>query len=247
MSFFDKLRQRFKRKTEISEPILIGPEVIEHLPSADDSKFYRDSKKLLQRFDEYITAAEAENETLCLELDDIIEQQEAIRIQIKSLDKEGSWHERSLLLRLDRLTHYGDNLKRRIEIYSQNIKLYLNLISKIQDIKAMRMNGLSEDRIETIWLEFKEAMEQYKQKLMSEEASFEKETVTTKQLEDRLTALKNKIRSPVDEDSTTKIEKHVEEKRDLQRIALDDFITNGIESGIEDTESGIEDNEVILE
>ena len=35
----------------------LASDYIEAMPSADDITFYRDSKRLLQRFDEYITAA----------------------------------------------------------------------------------------------------------------------------------------------------------------------------------------------
>lgn len=184
----------FKRKK--AEPAFEGPitpEMIEDLPSADDAKFHKNSKLLLQRFDEYITASEAELEALSIDLDDILEQSDVIKDQIFSLNKPRSWFERSMLMKLDRLTLHGDNLKQRIEIYSQNIKIYINLISKIQDVKAMRMNGLSEDKIETIWLEFKETMVQYKERIGAEEAGFQNESVTTSHLEDRLKKLRKEI------------------------------------------------------
>jgi hypothetical protein len=174
----------------------LTPEYIETLPSADDITFYRDSKRLLQRFDEYITAAEAEVEILSIELDDCLDQQSSLEKQLKHLNKPGSWHERHLLLKLDRIQVHCNNLKQRIEIYSQNIKIYLNLISKIQDIKAMRMNGLDEPKMEMIWVDFKETLEVYKDKLMTEEVSDDAEGVTTKNLEDRLTAIKNTVLAP---------------------------------------------------
>jgi len=116
--------------------------------------------------------------------------------QLKYLNKPGSWHERHLLLKLDRLQLHCGNLKQRIEIYSQNIKVYLNLISKIQDIKAMKMNGLDEPKMEMIWLDFKETLEIYKNKLITEEASIDSEGVTTTGLEDRLLSIKNAIIVP---------------------------------------------------
>jgi len=197
MSLFERLFKRRKPKPAFDGPIT--PEMIEDLPSADDAKFYKNSKLLLQRFDEYITAAEAELETLSMDLDDILEQSDVIKDKILTLNKPASWFERSMLMKLDRLTLLGDNLKQRIEIYSQNIKIYINLISKIQDVKAMRMNGLEEGKIETIWLEFKETMEQYKERINAEEAGFQNESVTTNHLEDRLKKLRKEILSEKEE------------------------------------------------
>lgn len=181
----------FRRKSE-DEPNLT-PEYIETLPAADDATFYRDSKRLLQRFDEYITSAEAESETLSIELDACLEQQDAIKEQLTEMDKPGSWHERHFLLKLDRLQLHSTNLMQRVEIYSQNIKIYLNLISKIQDVKAMRMNGLDPEKIETIWVEFQQTLDQYRDRVMTEAAGFHSEAVTTRQLEDRLVELQDTI------------------------------------------------------
>jgi chromosome segregation ATPase len=120
-------------KSKNSDPELT-PEYIESLPAADDITFHRDSKRLLQRFDEHMTAAETEVEVLSIELDTCLDQQSSLELQLKHLNKPNSWHERHLLLKLDRLHLHCNNLKRRIEIYSQNISIYLNMMSKIQDI-----------------------------------------------------------------------------------------------------------------
>lgn len=219
----------FKRKQ--AKPTFEGPitpEMIEDLPSADDAKFHRNSKLLLQRFDEYITASEAELETLSIDLDEILEQSDVIKDQIFSLNKPGSWFERSMLMKLDRLTLHGDNLKQRIEIYSQNIKIYINLISKIQDVKAMRMNGLAEDKIETIWLEFKETMVQYKERIGAEEAGFQNESVTTSHLEDRLKKLRKEIlKAPEVADTPESVEEKEEEAEG--RVPLVDFLNTKVE------------------
>lgn len=183
------IRRLFKKRAPTSTSDL-GPEEIESLPSADDATFYRDSKKLLQRFDEYITAAEVESETLSIELDDTLEQESLLVGTLQRLSKPGSWHEQHLLLKLDRLKTHGDNLKKRIQIYSQNIRVYLNLISKIEDMKAMRMNGLDEDKIENIWLEFKETFEEYKRRISSEDVAIEDESVLTHDQERRISELR---------------------------------------------------------
>jgi len=138
MGFWSILPRLFKKEEEdIKDELSLTPEIIESLPEADDASFYRDSKRLLQRFDEFITASEVECEALSISLDNTLEMQGSLKEQLRTLDKPKSWHERHLLLKLNRLQLHGENLKQRIEIYSQNIKIYLNLISKIQDIKAM--------------------------------------------------------------------------------------------------------------
>jgi hypothetical protein len=188
--FWKKL---FRRKQSTDDDISLTPEYIETLPASDDATFYKNSKRLLQRFDEYITAAEAESEQLSIELDGCIEQQDTLEDQLKDLNKPDSWHERHLLLKLDRLQLHSQNLMQRIEIYSQNIKIYLNLISKIQDIKAMRLNGLDENKIETIWIEFRETLDQYRNRVMTEEVGFHNEPVTTRELETRIDELKGSL------------------------------------------------------
>jgi len=185
----------FGRKPVVATAALI-PEQLENLPNADDASFYRDSKRLLQRFDEYITAAEAESESLCIELDETLENISILESQLKSLNKAGSWHERHILLKLDRLQLHSSNLKQRVEIYSQNIKVYLNLISKIQDIKAMRMNGLDETKIQTIWLEFKDTIEDYRDRISTEEAGFKNEAIASLTQESRLAEIKKALVPP---------------------------------------------------
>lgn len=219
---FNLLKKLFSRNHQTQDAPL-GPESIETLPAADDATFYRDSKKLLQRFDEYITAAEAESETLSIELDDTLEQQELIKEQLKRLNKPDSWHERHLLLKLDRLTVHGNNLKKRVEIYSQNIKVYLNLISKLEEIKAMRMNGLDESKIEAIWLEFKETLDEYKKRVGTEEAGFHEEPVLTNQQEVRLAELRKEVfpeqaQDELDEDDLDSEVPDKTKRRDLDSV-----------------------------
>jgi hypothetical protein len=230
-----KIFVRLFKKEAPSFPLT--PETIELLPEADDASFYRDSKRLLQRFDEFITTAEAECEALSIELDNTLEMENSISQQLKTLNKPGTWHERHLLLKLDRLQLHGDNLKQRIEIYSQNIKVYLNLISKIQDIKAMRMNGLDEDKIETIWVEFKETIEEYRQRVSAEEAGFKNEAIFSMAQEDRLKELRESVmgiekveKAKPKEKLEKKPEEKVPEKPVEQRPSLDVLMANSSDS-----------------
>ncbi len=191
MGILNIFKNLFRSNDANDEPLT--PEMIEHLPMADDPVFYRDSKRLLQRFDEYITAAEAESELLSIELDNTLNQEDILRKQLQALDKPGSWHERYMLLKIDRLQTHSSNLKQRIEIYSQNIKLYLNLIAKIQDVKAMRLNGLDQEKIQAIWLEFKDTLDEYRDRLSSEEAGFDTEQVTSSSQEERIVELRKEL------------------------------------------------------
>ena len=179
----------FRKKNKIKNAA-VG---LEALSAADEDMFAHNSKDLLKKFDDYITAGEAESEHLSIELDDNLEQQDRIKYVLQNLSKPDSWQERHYLLKLDRLKLHGDNLRSRIEIYSQNIKVYLNLISKVQDIKAMRLNGLDENKIEHIWLEFKKSVDDYKSKLTTEECGYNNEILTTNTLEDRIRELKKEI------------------------------------------------------
>lgn len=222
----------FRRSPAKSDKIELTPEYIENLPAVDDATFYRDSKRLLQRFDEYITSAEAESEQLSIELDGCLEQQESLKSQLKTLDKPESWHERHLLLKLDRLQLHGQNLMQRIEIYSQNIKIYLNLISKIQDVKAMRLNGLDEEKIETIWLEFQETLDQYRNRVLSESSGLQSEPVTSRELETRLVKLKEEIFPQEEEEQEVKVEPPKEPT--VKRRSIEDLLEEKeLESGRE--------------
>ena len=186
MGIFDFFKRNKPKVNLLSEGL-------EALAMVSDEMFTSASKDLLKNFDDYITAAETESESLSIELDDNLDQQEKITFVLKGLSKPNSWQERHYLLKLDRLKLHGKNIKVRIEIYSQNIKVYLNLMSKVQDIKAMRLNGLDEKKIEHIWLEFKTSVEDYRSKLTTEETGYGSEVLTTVALEDRLEELKREV------------------------------------------------------
>lgn len=152
----------------------------------------KDTKKQLQHLDELISIAEMEIITLSKELDSIIREEKKVENEIKSINYPNSWSEQSLLLKLKRLRTHGENLKQRITIYSQNIELYLNMISRIQDLRAMKMGGLDESKIENIWLEYKEELEQYRNRLLTGHAASEK-TTPLAELSDDLDKLRKEL------------------------------------------------------
>lgn len=154
----------------------------------------KDSKKLLQRLDELITSAEAEIEILVLDLHKTSQEENQLKIQIKAANEPGSWLERNFLLRLERILLQKNNSQQRLEIYNQNIRIYMNLIARIQDMVAMKMDGISENKIENTWLDFKENLEQYKERVLCGEVSDEEITpITSTNLEKRLHELRNEV------------------------------------------------------
>lgn len=159
----------------------------------DEEEIFKKSKLILQQLDEYITASELESENLSIQLDTVLSEQDTIREKIKALNKPDSWHERNLLLKLDRLVVHGDNLRQRVELFSQNIKVYLNLMSKVEDIRVMRLNGLETDKIQNIWLEFQNSLETYKEKIATEAVTETKESVTSGATEERLLKLRQQV------------------------------------------------------
>jgi len=240
MGIWNTFRRLFSRRSSI-ENAPLTPELIESLPTANDPVFHRDSKRLLQRFDEYITAAEAESEILSIELDNTLNKEDMLRSRLQNLNKPGTWHERHLLLKIDRLQLHSNNLKQRIEIYAQNIKIYLNLIAKIQDVKAMRLNGLDQEKIETIWLEFKDTLEEYKDRITSEEAGFHSEQVTSQRQEKRIADLRKEILPEKLEEEKDKEDEEDEEVEKPLRPPISELLSQNEDIKDEDT------RELILE
>jgi len=171
----------------------------------DEEEIFKKSKFILQQLDEYITSSELESENISIQLDSILEEQDLIKSKIKEVNKPDSWHERNLLLKLDRLVVHGNNLRQRIELYSQNIKVYLNLMAKVEDIRVMRLNGLEADKIETIWLEFQNALESYRQKITTEAVTETKESLTATSTEERLLKLREEVFGPIESEIKEKV------------------------------------------
>lgn len=186
---FKRIASWFRKDPEEEESRPLTPF---ELP-IDEEEIFKESKKILQQLDEYITASELESENLSIQLDAILSEQEVIRTKIKELNKPDSWHERNLLLKLDRHVVHGNNLKQRVELFSQNIKVYLNLMSKVEDIRVMRLNGLETDRIENIWLEFQQSLETYRQKITTEAVTETREPMATVATEERLFKLRQQV------------------------------------------------------
>lgn len=210
----------------------------------DEEEIFKKSKLILQQLDEYITASELESENLSIQLDTVLSEQETIRNKIKGINKPESWHERNLLLKLDRLVVHGNNIRQRVELFSQNIKVYLNLMSKVEDIRVMRLNGLETDKIQNIWLEFQNSLETYKEKIATEAVTETKESVTANATEERLLKLRQQVfglpEIPLDPGHVTQEPPNSILGQDPSRPSLEKLIINKKLEAFEDEDEDID-------
>jgi chromosome segregation ATPase len=189
----------WKKGTEPSEPV-------DEIAIAK-AQFIKDSRKKLQRLDELTTTAEMEIELLSEELDKIVDDEKEVKERVKNLNKPGTHLERGLLMKAKRLKTHGDNLKQRIDIYHQNIELYLNMMSRISDIHAMQMGGIDETKIASVWLEFKEELETYRDRLVTANATNDDCQFTIEALETQMDSLRKEIfpEQPLPESKTKRV------------------------------------------
>jgi hypothetical protein len=67
-----------------------------------------------------------------------------------------------VLRRIERLGKQKANLDKQVAIYNENVNLHLNLISKIQEMEAMRSRGIEEDEIDRLSNDMEDHVEEYK-------------------------------------------------------------------------------------
>jgi len=174
----------------------------------------KESGKMLQRLDELVTIAEEEISELMMAARQSSQEEKFLRDKLSQPKEE--WEERSFLLKLERILVFKTNTVQKIEIYNQNIRVYLNLISQIQNIQAMKLGGIDEAKIENLWIELKENIEAYKEKLNAQEAANEEQEVplTTPKLEANIKILREEIaakRAPI-KIEPIKVEKKVDQE-----------------------------------
>jgi hypothetical protein len=90
--------------------------------------------------------------------------EKAILLEETSIRKGGltATEETIVLRRIERLQKQRENLDRQVSIYNENINLHLNLISKIQEMDAMRSRGVAEDQIDQLVEDVEGHVEEYK-------------------------------------------------------------------------------------
>jgi hypothetical protein len=103
----------------------------------------------------------------------LISLERAIGLEEESIRKGGQTptQETIVLRRIERLEKQRANLEKQVSIYNENVNLHLNLISKIQEMEAMRSRGVSEDEIDSLVDDVQEHVEQYKRVSIAAESS----------------------------------------------------------------------------
>jgi len=103
----------------------------------------------------------------------LISLERAIGLEEESIRKGGltPTQETIVLRRIERLEKQRANLEKQVSIYNENVNLHLNLISKIQEMEAMRSRGVSEDEIDSLVDDVQDHVEQYKRVSIAAESS----------------------------------------------------------------------------
>ena len=74
----------------------------------------------------------------------------------------------SVLRRIERLEKQLANLQARATIFNENVNLHLNLIARIQEIQAMELRGVDEDRIDEILVEADAQLSDYRRTFLAQ-------------------------------------------------------------------------------
>ncbi|MHC4390808.1 MAG: hypothetical protein ACYS22_05750 [Planctomycetota bacterium] len=147
MSLLSQLKKLFTRQ-----------EIPEETRKLFDSS--RSTHDLLRGLDDLLTRNEVEFKELDYEIQKLEALEKAEIDKIKT-GEVGGRQKRNVLLHVRRLRKQLDNYEKRLRIYDRNMNLHLSLISKIQDVEAMQLKGVSEQRIDAIIMGFEENLEKY--------------------------------------------------------------------------------------
>lgn len=164
----------------------------EQIPIVEEGLSYAKAKKLLRELDELILLSESSIDKLVETLDSLVREEQKCKLDLKALTDISRWKERSLLLKIERIHLNETNLQQRIEIFNQNIRVYMNVMSHIQDSEAMRMAVLESVDLDDLWLEFSEKIETYKEKL-STGNNILTEKLTQNDLDKKIISLRKEI------------------------------------------------------
>jgi hypothetical protein len=149
-------------------------------------------RELLRGLDELLTTNEVEFKELERELErlEAHEKDEMARIRDGLVDGR---QKRNALLSIQRLRKQMDNYENRLQIYDRNMNLHLSLIGKIQEIEAMKLRGVDEQRIDRIVMDFEEHLEKWNDTMSAADvAETSKQTLSAKDDRD-LAALEREI------------------------------------------------------
>lgn len=149
-------------------------------------------RELLRGLDELLTTNEVEFKELERELErlEAHEKDEMTRVRDGLVDGR---QKRNALLSIQRLRKQMDNYENRLRIYDRNMNLHLSLIGKIQEIEAMKLRGVDEQRIDRIVMDFEEHLEKWNDTMSAADvAETSKQTLSAKDDRD-LAALEREI------------------------------------------------------
>ncbi len=118
------------------------------------------------------------------------EREEAAKVRDAKVDGR---QKRYTLQTIKRLRRQLDNLESRMAIYDRNITLHLNLISKIQDMQAMALRGVTEEKIDEIITEFEQHLAEFSEVVRAGETALEGVTGLAAEENRELEALEREI------------------------------------------------------
>jgi hypothetical protein len=149
-------------------------------------------RELLRGLDELLTTNEVEFKELERELERLESHERDEMARIRDGLVEGR-QKRNALLSIQRLRKQMDNYESRLRIFDRNMNLHLSLIGKIQEIEAMKLRGVDEQRIDRIVMDFEEHLEKWNDTMSAAEvAESTRQTLTAKDDRD-LAALEREI------------------------------------------------------
>jgi hypothetical protein len=193
MSIMDKLRSLFEDKK-------VPEETRQLYASASNSRDLVKGLETLRGRNE-IDLRDNEEELIGIE--------KAIILEENSIRKGGltSTEEMIILRRIERLGKQRANLEKQVSIYHENVNLHLNLISKIQEMEAMRSRGVAEGEIDQLASDMEENVEEYKRvSIAAEDGSNLQSAVDESAERRRLEELKKRIMGVKEEPKAQTVE-----------------------------------------
>jgi len=122
-----------------------------------------------------------------------------------------------VLRRIERLQKQRENLDRQVSIYNENVNLHLNLISKIQEMEAMRSRGVEEDQIDRLVEDVEAHVEEYKRVSIAAESGTSVSSAIDHSAERRrLDEIKGRILGAKEKETPHAAEAPLEPPKDLE-------------------------------
>lgn len=118
------------------------------------------SSQILAGLDDLVTRNELALRDIEKELRNLEDLESREVAAIRSGEVEGR-SRRTSLRKIQRLRRQMDALEDRMKIHDANIELHMKLMAKVQAVQAMEMQGVEEEQIETILVDFESQLDGY--------------------------------------------------------------------------------------